>query len=320
MGNFNILPEEIQIEIISRLPIKSVLQCKLVSKPWKNLLQHPSFSQMHFNHHHLDSSSGNLTCCIFYSRQPYVNEFYYSEYAENCNEAPSNRRTRMNLGAPFENSSIFGSCNGLICFSRRFRKGFREWDYGRAYICNPSTREYTTLPNYGGKYQWNGFGYSSMTKEYKVVRICKSGGDSNVGIAQVYTLGSGKGWKNAGTVGINMQRICAGVFVNGALYWAGKDKGTIVAFHLDDENFSELPPPPPCLAQPGIIDAKLRVLGGFISVTYEYCSGDCDILLLKKNKDNNDFSWSKEFSFDSHISRPFEFTKSGRLLFYGQSV
>ncbi|RZC56045.1 hypothetical protein C5167_014901 [Papaver somniferum] len=61
MGNFNMLPLEIMLEILSRLPTEVVLECKLVSKSWKNCTQHPSLSQMHLNHlNALDSELGNV--------------------------------------------------------------------------------------------------------------------------------------------------------------------------------------------------------------------------------------------------------------------
>ncbi|XP_026444322.1 F-box protein At3g07870-like [Papaver somniferum] len=325
MGNFDMLPENMMLEILSRVPTEYVLECKLVSKPWRDLVQLPSLSQMHLDHHLSDSSAGKLISFIFSCRESKIKEFYYSEYDESCQEAPFNRRTRINLGPPFENNSIIGSCNGLVCFSRRVRKTFREWDYGPAYICNPITREYIILSNFQGFYMWIGFGYSRLSNEYKVVRICESEGeDSNVGIVQVYTLGSGNGWRNAGTIDITMDQVCNGVFVNEALHWADEEGTVIFAFDLADENFSQLPPPPPCLRRPGVpcIDAELRVLGGFLSVTYYYDTDDtddCDILLLKKNKDNNAFSWSKEFSLDNDTLLPLEFTKSGRFLGYRNS-
>ncbi|XP_026415898.1 uncharacterized protein LOC113311273 [Papaver somniferum] len=228
MANVNMLPEEMMLKILSRVPTESVLECKLVSKPWRYLVKLPSLSQMHLDHHLNDSS------------------------------------------ADFE----------------------------------------------GGFYRLTGFGYTPSTNEHKVVRIRDSGGDdSNVGIVQVYNLGSGNGWRNAGTIDIGqLEWVWYGVFVNGALHWADEKGTVILAFNLADEKFSRLPPPPP---QPGVPcnAAELRVLDGFLSVTFHY-NTDADILFWKKNKDNNGFSWSKEFSFDINELRPLEFTKSGRFLCY----
>ncbi|XP_026420275.1 F-box protein At2g23160-like [Papaver somniferum] len=69
MGNFNMLPSEIMLEILSRVPAEYVVDCKCVSKPWRNLLQHPSFSQLHLNNLNGRSSvhdSGDLLCAYYH--------------------------------------------------------------------------------------------------------------------------------------------------------------------------------------------------------------------------------------------------------------
>ncbi|XP_026444894.1 kinesin-like protein KIN-14J isoform X2 [Papaver somniferum] len=48
MEYFNILPVEITLDIFKRLPIETLIECKLVSKTWKNLIHDPNFTVMHF--------------------------------------------------------------------------------------------------------------------------------------------------------------------------------------------------------------------------------------------------------------------------------
>ncbi|XP_026378009.1 F-box protein At3g07870-like [Papaver somniferum] len=321
MKGLNSLPEGIILDILTRVPTESVLDFKLVCKPWKDLIRHLSFSQLHFNHHDSADDSGKpsfifLTGENSDSDDEGVKELYYTEYDENCHETPFNRKTRINLNPQVQNYYFIGSSNGLICFNSYggvTSDNVNEHHYGPAYICNPITREYIILPNLQGQYMWNGFGYSRSTNEYKVVRICFDFDKPNFGIPQVYTLGSGNVWRNLGESDMklkNMKRLVLCV-------------ENILAFNLNDEKFSELPPPP-C----GVPDfaISLGVLGDFLSATYysDYHNvGGCEIWLLKKNEDNcNELSWSKEFRFDpfdSYVSLPFGYTKSGRLLFYGHS-
>ncbi|XP_026378007.1 F-box protein At3g07870-like [Papaver somniferum] len=205
-----------------------------------------------------------------------------------------------------------------------------EIHYGPVYISNPVTKEYIILPNYEGVYKWSGFGYNHSTNEYKVVRICFEPDEPNFGIPQVYTIGSSNGWRNLGEMVMEFKTMrflmyCAGMFANEALHRVNHDKKNIVAFHMADEKFSELPLPP-CAFQN--YSPTLGVLGDFLSAyktdgTYGNVGG-CEIWLLKNNKDNNynDWSWSKELrfdSFDSYLPPPFGYTRSGSLLFYGDS-
>ncbi|XP_026398416.1 F-box protein At3g07870-like [Papaver somniferum] len=181
MGNFNMLPKEIMLEIFSRVPAESVLECKSVSKSWRNLLQHPSFPQMHLNHlNDFDAAhdSGNLSL-IFYTKWLDKEPFYYTEYDENLNRFT--RTTRINVRPPFEYYDILHSCNGLVCFSAYLGNCHNMQP---AYICNPITREYTVIPKFEGKEFLAGFGYSPSTNEYKVVRISRDMGDPNFGIVQ----------------------------------------------------------------------------------------------------------------------------------------
>ncbi|KAI3917763.1 hypothetical protein MKW98_021525 [Papaver atlanticum] len=93
--------------------------------------------------------------------------------------------------------AIVGSCNGLICLSK-FHRGISD----PIHICNPNTGEYVNLPEYtihkGRCFAAFGFGYvhSVTNDQYKVVRIIYGGSYYyQKGEVQVYTIGSGSGWR-----------------------------------------------------------------------------------------------------------------------------
>ncbi|XP_026398561.1 F-box protein At3g07870-like [Papaver somniferum] len=161
----------------------------------------------------------------------------------------------------------------------------------------------------------HGFGYSTSTKEYKVVSVCKSGRDPNFGILYVYTLGSGTGWRYVMKMDYDVlfhKQI--GAFANGAVHWLGKE-GTIVAFDLDDEEFRKLPPPP-CLPRDGTRPSfgTLLVIGDVLCTYYKFKRG-IEIWFLKENINNTgDVIWSQECSHVNVI--PITFTNSGCLLCY----
>ncbi|XP_026398446.1 F-box protein At3g07870-like [Papaver somniferum] len=116
MGNFNMLPEEIMLEILSRVPAESILECKSVSKPWRNLVQHLSFSQMHVNHHLSGfDSAGSVNGLVCFST--YLDGFY-KQSAYICNPI-----TREYIVLPnFERKQLL---------------------YG--FGCTPSTKEYKVV-------------------------------------------------------------------------------------------------------------------------------------------------------------------------------
>lgn len=161
MEYFNNLPLEITLEILSRVPTEWILDCKLVSKTWRNHIRHSSFSKMHLHHLNHDDDYGKLgffaTTCFGWKRE----FFWYFEYNENHeSETPIERIRRINLNPPFLGQPGFlSSCNGLICLSRLYLVEF-------TYIFNPITREYIIMDH-----GVNGFGYVASTDEYKIVRV-----------------------------------------------------------------------------------------------------------------------------------------------------
>ncbi|OVA10982.1 F-box domain [Macleaya cordata] len=57
------LPEEIIMEILSRLPVKSILLCRLVCKTWRSLIYNPSFAHMHLLRRGLDDDHEFVYIC-----------------------------------------------------------------------------------------------------------------------------------------------------------------------------------------------------------------------------------------------------------------
>ncbi|XP_026459635.1 F-box/kelch-repeat protein At3g23880-like [Papaver somniferum] len=256
---------------------------------------------MHLNHlNALDS--GKLS--FIYSH--YGKQYYFTEYDENLNSF--SRPTRINLRHPFQNLYILGSCNRLICFNACY-----DNIYQPAYICNPITREFILFPKVEGKQFLTGFGYIPSTNEYKVVSICSSKRDPNFGIIQTYTIGSGIGWRNVGKMDYDLisTRQNNAVFLNGSIYWV--IQGTIFSLDLADEEVRIIPSPPQAGNPPSTV--RMRVLGDFLCACYTNDHG-WDLWFFKKNINNHDVIWNKEFS-DHHIDvRPITFTKSGGLLCY----
>ncbi|XP_026453602.1 F-box protein At3g07870-like [Papaver somniferum] len=136
---------------------------------------------------------------------------------------------------------LIGSCNGLI-FSGKYQY---HKDLDIIIICNPITGEYA---NISGFIKCNkdlyisqvvrGFGYVRTTNEYKVVRIYYRDEDEDedyMGRVQVYTLGSGCGWRNKQTSCPRLNDRMVGTCANGAIHW--NSNGSIHAFDLANEEF-----------------------------------------------------------------------------------
>ncbi|XP_026420691.1 F-box/kelch-repeat protein At3g06240-like [Papaver somniferum] len=210
-------------------------------------------SNRHTNHH---DDSGNLGFIVFTTG---IFQLYYFEYTEN-HESPISKVRRFNIKPPCQYYAIVGSFKGLICLD-----DLKD----RFCICNPTTKEYVTLPKPNYKINSGrdfftaiGFGYLPSTNEYKVVVVDKVEKEPNFVEVLEYTPGSHNGWRNIEKFNQKIEYIVCGwrqgIFSNAALHWMDTTR-KIIIFDLADEKFGEHLSPPPLPS--GHI--KLGVLGGF---------------------------------------------------------
>ncbi|THF99668.1 hypothetical protein TEA_008056 [Camellia sinensis var. sinensis] len=160
-------PEEVLIEILSRLPVESLLRFTCVSKPWRSLITSPSFINTHLN----KSTNNTLThllllkyTCLNPNQEHYSLRFdnkTFNHYAQ--------------FTSPFKTHFYFrvvGTCNGLVCLSDD-----RFGDKQNIILWNPMIRRYVALPKPSlsldsySPYMSVLFGFDLRTNDYKVVRI-----------------------------------------------------------------------------------------------------------------------------------------------------
>ncbi|XP_026436657.1 F-box protein At3g07870-like [Papaver somniferum] len=329
MGNFHHLPTDILLDIITRLQTETVLDCKLVCKPWRNLVSHhPSFSRLHLTHlNHSITDSGKQSFLVKAENM----QLHYFEYDKNNDEAPVGCIKMIKFTAPFEfHYSFNGSFNGVVCLC-----GYKAYP---VYICNPMTKQYALIPEFDVSdrgdqfiYWSSGFGYLPSTNEYKVVKVFTFSTQLNIVEVLVYTLGSGNGWKSVGRFDIKERKPIVehgAVFVDGALHWVDQGVGSVFLFDLMEEKFREKVSQPPLPTNSCSIwfDYTIGELGGvlYYSIKYRQRITKCtcfDMWLLKKDKDIPDMNeqvehepsdWSKVFSIPGR--EPLAFTKGGGVL------
>ncbi|KAJ0727434.1 putative F-box domain-containing protein [Helianthus annuus] len=221
------IPFELQVEIIKRVPVKSLLQFRSVSKQWKSLIDSSEFIADHTlkhsqQHHHL---LVRYTKCFEIKYVSIVDDDSFLRHKF----FPTVPPTAKLLTHP----RMIASSHGLVCLC-----GF-AYDLKKNLIVlwNPSIRKSVEieLPN---KLNALGFGVCPKTMVPKIVRITRK---TN---AQVYTLSSGA-WRR---VSMNLRvpgtgfRFCSyQVVIDGIIYWITNtisgscDK--LISFDLTSEEF-----------------------------------------------------------------------------------
>ncbi|XP_043698614.1 F-box/kelch-repeat protein At3g06240-like [Telopea speciosissima] len=318
------LPFEIIREILSRLPVKSLLRFRCVSKDWRSLISDPFFISQHLRR----SSEKNPSVCL--TDGPLFTITFDG----------SSTATRVDI--PFkglvDEVEIVGSCNGLLCLFPSER--LSDW-FGLIspiYLWNPAIREYKRLPDapvgaprmIGVTNTVLGFGYDHINNEYKVVRIVyfsESGMDNLIfkSDVTVYSLGTGK-WKKLGNVPFDIRNTdtSSRAVVNGSIHWMATREinsemsNLIVSFDVRNEVFREIQLPNCVEAKP---NGCVRALGGFLSLIECIPGGNVEIWVMKDYGVNG--SWTKQFTIellygygfeDSREVFPKEILRSGEIL------
>ncbi|KAL3638757.1 hypothetical protein CASFOL_016664 [Castilleja foliolosa] len=322
------LPQEIIINILSRLPIRTVVACKLVCKPWLELLETREFATSH-----LSKSVPGLA--VFH----YLDLFRIFEF----NDEPGfeHHRLHYDLVTEFQRTSfvnpshcsigIQGSTNGLL-----FLREINTQPHVH-YICNPITREYIELPSpdelvhFYPTVKTYGFGTSKITGDNKVVRVLHecTRDDTHVLLdipkseCHVYTLGTGT-WRKI-KHGSKLEYNCrsVGAFLNGNLHWLVVDmKGSsqISCFDLETEIFTTFSPASAIPEKEGFLGG-LFVLGDCLCFCDNTSQDEIVIWLMKEY--GNEKSWSKEYVINKHpefggecyeVVRPMKAFKNGDIL------
>ncbi|KAM0956031.1 hypothetical protein ACFX2A_024857 [Malus domestica] len=233
---------DIIIEILSRLPVRSLLQFRCVCKSWRALISNPHFVTKHLSHAVLTCMNNTRTFTLFISSTRIHSIVHI---ALNDQQSDSHVRvTVKELDFPvmipdIVLTRIVGSCNGLICL---------EVNCNKIIIWNPCTGQSKVLPKplYSGSLFY-GFGYDSTTDDYKVIRgSSKTTLGSKEVTIQVFSLKSDS-WRSADDDHGNYIHLEGkGCFLNGALHWVEVSMvaSRILSFDLAEEKFKEKLPLP----------------------------------------------------------------------------
>ncbi|KAF5196855.1 F-box protein cpr1 [Thalictrum thalictroides] len=243
------LPDEIILEIILCLPIKSLIRFRCVNKTWLQLLTNDSqFAQLYL------TKSGKNKPIFLALRRKQEREPFSSSAVELRSD--SGKLAAVPLELPFYSNSFYkigGIRNGLILVSLYD-------DKQNLIIWNPLTNDYIVIPYppiviprsaHCGLITSFGFGFIQATNQYKVIRFCDCYEDllhpkSHV---SVYTLGVDSSWRNLKDISYHsIVQNCTAPLVNGALHWNAdiyhlSFDSNILTFNMKDEIFGEIPYP-----------------------------------------------------------------------------
>ncbi|CAI9086879.1 OLC1v1020802C1 [Oldenlandia corymbosa var. corymbosa] len=296
------LPWEIIENIFSRLPSKSLMRFRCLSKLYRSLIDSPDFVKMHLNQSRVSQTNRSLILG------------FLGVYSVELDQLDCARI----LKPPFSSSDVSNSCNGLVLVGQNHAP----------FLWNPSTRKYKTLPDcpvespHGigvgeRNYQRSGFGYIPEEDDYRVLRVVEFRDDDSVWVgskAHIYSLKSDS-WKKVDNFPYPLPRIRGwGVHVNGILHTVLSDYSGrfILAFDLRDCTNFVLPKPENLSPD---ADLSVYAMDGCLCLLATRKQRKTDIWIMKEYRVKE--SWTKLLSIgppdiESHsLLIPLTYSKNG---------
>ncbi|TQD90997.1 hypothetical protein C1H46_023435 [Malus baccata] len=339
-------PEDRVIEILSKLPPKSLMRFKCIHKSWFSLINSLSFVDKHLSNF-VDNKLSSSTCILLNRSQAHIfpdqswkQEVFWSTINFSIDSDENNLHydvEDLNIPFPLKDHDfvlIFGYCNGIVCV-----------EAGKnVLLCNPATREFRQLSDSclllpsppEGKFELEtsfqalGFGYDCNAKEYKVVRIienCEYSDEERTfyhrialpHTAELYTT-TANSWKEIKIDISSTTYSCSrSVFMNGFCYWYATDgEEYVLSFDLGDDTFHiiQLPSRRESGFRFYYIFLRNESIASFCS-RYDRSedSESCEIWVMD-NYDGVKWLWTKLLTIGplQGIRKPLTFWKSDELL------
>ncbi|XP_065873558.1 F-box protein At3g07870-like [Euphorbia lathyris] len=239
--------------LLWRLPIKSIIQCRCVCKSWRSLITTPHFISTHLRNtktkthifvHQQGKRTGSYSFVFDNDNQDYLRPI--SPYLPHP--------------APGTYSRILGSVNGLMCISVIAQS--TGVHIVNLILFNPSIQHFLSIPppHSYSLFGWyvTGFGFDERTQDYKILLI-----DSRDGF--VYSSNSNC-WRRLITPPVHFFWDSE-VFVNGRIHLLAFHKtpvksytNSIILFDVKDETFGQISLPE-CLANSHDADITMMEFG-----------------------------------------------------------
>ncbi|CAL5425394.1 unnamed protein product [Camellia sinensis] len=286
------LPLDIVFDIFSRIPIKSLLQSRSVSKLWCHIIDDPFLANMHLT----KTIEEPIMLLLSYPTLKRKNmSFHFVRESNRTLKAIENPIAKLDINE----CSLEGSCHGLLSFSYNKKQCF--------VLFNPLRNKFlelplptTTLQAVPGVVSC-GLGFDSSTRAYKLVRVVYQELDLKVlSRVELYSLGMSE-WKEIVEVPPYPTQGKA-VFAHGFLHWLvspffthENSESMIVSFNIENEKFHMTPHPN--FHSKDLDLFQLLDLNGNLGMVDRSCHTKIDIWVLKGWEKKE---WVKEYRIDIH--------------------
>ncbi|KAM7473292.1 hypothetical protein LguiB_020535 [Lonicera macranthoides] len=321
--DYHHLPAELLTEILTRLPVKTLLICTSVSKSWYSLITSPLFITAH------QLNNRNNPAPLLLLRQEYsfnlkrqCSLHYDIDTFEEFVELDLPHITKENCFI-----RIADTCNGLVCFYDLRENNVALW--------NPSLKKSIILPKpcavrESGAFYNIGFGIDPISNDYKIVRLTNTyiildGVLERITRPEVELFElSTSSWQdiNVGDYPYVIGRCNHSVLLNGVVQWAGYNQKCkvgrgfhpfIVSFNMRNDTLGVVMAP--CAQNSRDWCLCFILFGESLSIFHCHVDHSCCLWVMKEYGVGS--SWTKQFIIDlgqRYVGRPLCCSKNGDIL------
>ncbi|XP_050205684.1 F-box/kelch-repeat protein At3g23880-like [Mercurialis annua] len=245
------IPDDLLVDILCKLPVKSLVRFKAVHSDWSSLISAPEFCRRHLQYH--VKRTGQKYGTIQAGNKHTLHPSLTLRIMSNCGIVGDHELVEIQniYGKPvfdhYDYPKLFGCCNGLLLISlSSHSESFILW--------NPTLRQHRKIDRKDG--YWSpemykaGLGYDSLNHNYKIVVAEASKLHKNSIDLQIYDLKKSS-WKTRNYDFPYKFKLHNNTPVitlpNGILHWHVKrmanGQSVILCFDSVDEIFKEVPLP-----------------------------------------------------------------------------
>lgn len=243
------IPNDLMVEIFSRLPGTSLMKFQYLSKFWFSIIRSQRFIDS-FLSRSLNRGSRLLITLNNINENGEKRLFLFSASNEGANKSSSSSLVaNLDMIIPSADAYYYfpqGTIvHGFICCSY----------HGRFLICNSITRQIVTIPESGDymfrdyKFTYNYLGYDPIDDQYKALCMMASQSDYGDIKHKVLTLGRGDNknhsWRQIEDNTEPYRPYTKGICINGVVYYGASrsDTNVIVCFDVRNEKICLMNPP-----------------------------------------------------------------------------
>ena len=292
-GNSETIPTDLIIEVLLRLPPKSIPKCRCESKLWDSILRRAYFTELFITR---SRARPQLLLSCVENEELFL--FSIPQEVQNQDVVTANYHTRFPCG---RSSKIIGPVRGLVCLTH-----LRKYKKTAPVICNPSTGQSLPLPNVKTRSTLvNTFlGFDPVGKQFKILSMTTRD-YINCEEHQVLTLGTEKkmSWRKIEcSISHYFRHINHGICINGVVYYvAGLNEppmaNGIVCFDVRSEKFKVINRGEEMAlwSQSTLVNYK-GTLGALLTEGFTEVTGETKCFQLWVLVDAEKHEWSKHIS------------------------